>query len=82
MSGPPGVSGLRYSGPVPGGKRPSASTAVARWRVLVDGPRPRPDRGFAHLKTWRIFTELRTAPARATQLLRALLVLSNLEVAR
>lgn len=39
-----------------------------------------------HLKVirsrWRILTKLRTNPARATHLLRALLVLTNLEVSR
>ncbi|MGY4983427.1 hypothetical protein ACWCYL_40925 [Streptomyces sp. 900105755] len=37
------------------------------------------EHGFAHLKTWRILTNLRTSPARATILLRALLVLTNPE---
>jgi hypothetical protein len=40
------------------------------------------EHGFAHLKNWRVLTKLRTDPARATQLLRALLVLTNLEVNR
>ncbi len=40
------------------------------------------EHGFAHLKNWRILTRLRTDPSRATSLLRALLVLTNLEVAR
>ncbi|MFF8618691.1 hypothetical protein [Streptomyces sp. NPDC015350] len=35
--------------------------------------------GFAHLKNWRILTKLRTDPARATHLSRALLVLTNIE---
>ncbi|WP_371591696.1 transposase family protein [Streptomyces virginiae] len=38
--------------------------------------------GFAHLKTWRILTELRTDPACGTELLRALLVLSNFALSR
>ncbi|MFG2598983.1 transposase family protein [Streptomyces sp. NPDC048462] len=39
--------------------------------------------GFAHLKTWRILTKLRTDPTRAPpDLLRALPVLSNLELSR
>ncbi|MEV7777071.1 hypothetical protein [Kitasatospora sp. NPDC088351] len=50
-------------------------------RILAAGRAPA-ERGFAHLENWRILTKLRTAPARATQLLRALLVLTNLEVAR
>ncbi|MFD8976556.1 hypothetical protein [Streptomyces sp. NPDC059593] len=37
------------------------------------------ERGFAHPKNWRILTELRTDPARATHLFRALLVLTNIE---
>ncbi|MGW0351663.1 transposase family protein [Streptomyces anthocyanicus] len=37
---------------------------------------------FAHLKNRRILAKLRTDPGRATQLLRALLVLTNLEVNR
>ncbi|TQJ46475.1 MULTISPECIES: hypothetical protein [Streptomyces] len=44
------------------------------------GRRTRPlERGFAHLKNWRILTKLRTDPARATHLFRALLVLTNIE---
>ncbi|WP_405192629.1 transposase family protein [Streptomyces anthocyanicus] len=37
---------------------------------------------FAHLKNRRILAKLRTDPGHATQLLRALLVLTNLEVNR
>lgn len=48
-------------------------------RVLAVGRAP-VEHGFAHLKNWRILTKLRTDPDRATQLLRALLVLTNLEV--
>ncbi|MFJ2864387.1 transposase family protein [Kitasatospora sp. NPDC087314] len=56
-------------------------------RILAAGRAP-VEHGFAHLKNWRILTKLRTAPVRATELLRALrallvlLVLTNLEVAR
>ncbi|MFE1367265.1 transposase family protein [Streptomyces anulatus] len=50
-------------------------------RVLAIGRAP-VEHGFAHLKNWRILTKLRTDPARATRLLRALLVLTNLEVDR
>ncbi|GAA2651294.1 hypothetical protein GCM10010400_03250 [Streptomyces aculeolatus] len=57
--------------------------------VLIDGtliPTQRRtgkanEHGFAHLKNWRILTKLRTDPARATHLLRALLVLTNLDAA-
>ncbi|WP_210583218.1 transposase family protein [Streptomyces sp. GESEQ-35] len=38
--------------------------------------------GFAHLKNWRVLGKVRTDPARATSLVRALLVLTNREVAR
>ncbi|WP_329468409.1 transposase family protein [Streptomyces sp. NBC_01431] len=50
-------------------------------RVLAVGRAP-VEHSFAHLKNWRILTKLRTDPARVTQLLRALLVLTNLEVNR
>lgn len=50
-------------------------------RVLAIGRAP-VEHGFAHLKNWRILTKLRTDPAQATRLLRALLVLTNLEVNR
>ncbi|MFI1565264.1 transposase family protein [Streptomyces sp. NPDC020490] len=50
-------------------------------RVLAVGRAP-VEHGFAHLKNWRTLTRLRTDPARATQLLRALLVLTNIEINR
>ncbi len=50
-------------------------------RVLAVG-RASVEHGFAHLKNWRTLTKLRTDPARATRLLRALLVLTSLEVNR
>ncbi|CAL9398670.1 transposase family protein [Streptomyces sp. enrichment culture] len=50
-------------------------------RVLAIGRAP-VEQGFAHLKNGRILTKLRTDPARATRLLRALLVLTNLEINR
>ncbi|WSZ44746.1 transposase family protein [Streptomyces sp. NBC_00868] len=50
-------------------------------RVLAVGRAP-VEHGFAHLKNWRILAKLRSDPARATRLLRALLVLTNLEVNR
>jgi hypothetical protein len=50
-------------------------------KVLAAGRAP-VEHGFAHLKNWRVLTKLRTDPARATNLLRALLVLTNLEVDR
>ncbi|WP_431045394.1 transposase family protein [Streptomyces sp. P1-3] len=50
-------------------------------RVLAVGRAP-VEHGFAHIKNWRTLTKLRTDPARATHLLRGLLVLTNLEVNR
>ncbi|MFE1408933.1 transposase family protein [Streptomyces sp. NPDC058770] len=50
-------------------------------RVLAIGRAP-VEHGFAHLKNWRILTKLRIDPAGATRLLRALLVLTSLEVNR
>ncbi len=40
------------------------------------------EHGFAHLKNWRVLGKVRTDPRRATALVRALLVLTNKEVAR
>lgn len=40
------------------------------------------EHGFAHLKNWRVLDKIRTDPAWATALVRALLVLTNREVAR
>nr|WP_307180104.1 hypothetical protein [Streptomyces africanus] len=40
------------------------------------------EHGLAALKNWRVLTRLRLNPARATNLLRALLVLTNLEAGR
>ena len=50
-------------------------------QILAAGRAP-VEHGFANLKAWRVLTKLRTDPARAPQLLRALLVLTNLEVNR
>ncbi|KMS69578.1 transposase, partial [Streptomyces viridochromogenes] len=50
-------------------------------RVLAVGRAP-VEHGFAHLKNLRALTKLRADPARATRLLRALLVLTDLEVNR
>ena len=50
-------------------------------RILAAGCAP-VEHGFAHRKNWRILTKRRTDPGRATALLRALLVLTNLEVSR
>lgn len=50
-------------------------------QVLAAGRAP-VEHGFARLKNWRTLTTLRTEPARAIRLLRALLVVMNLEVSR
>lgn len=50
-------------------------------QILAAGRAP-VEHGFANLKAWRILTKLRTDPGRATALLRALLVLTNLEINR
>ncbi|KUO07245.1 hypothetical protein AQJ58_36520 [Streptomyces sp. DSM 15324] len=39
------------------------------------------EHGFAHLKNWRVLGKVRTDPRWATALVRALLVLTNREVA-
>ncbi|MGW4825352.1 transposase family protein [Streptomyces sp. NPDC004227] len=49
---------------------------------LIAAARAPVEHGFAALKNWRILTRLRLDPARATNLLRALLVLTNLETSR
>lgn len=53
----------------------TANQVIAAARAPVE-------HGFAALKNWRILTRLRLNPARATNLLRALLVLTNLETSR
>jgi hypothetical protein len=60
--------------------KPTSGQKTAN-RVLAVGRAP-VEHAFAHLKNWRTLTKLRTDPARATHLLRALLVLTNLEVNR
>ncbi|MEU9321611.1 transposase family protein [Streptomyces sp. NPDC048295] len=53
--------------------------------VVVTGfkaTRAQVEHDFAHFENWQILTKLRTDPARATGLLRALFVLTNLEGAR
>lgn len=49
---------------------------------VISAARAAVEHGFAHLKAWRVLTKLRTDPARATNLLRALLGLANLEIDR
>lgn len=65
-----GLKATRVRKLTPGQK--DANRALAAGRVPVE-------RSFAHLKNWWILTKLRTDPARATHLLRALLVLTNIE---
>jgi hypothetical protein len=50
-------------------------------RILAAGRAP-VEHGFANLIAWQVLTEPRADPGRATSLLRALLVLTNLEVNR
>ncbi|MEZ0112328.1 hypothetical protein ABH920_006347 [Catenulispora sp. EB89] len=68
-----GVKRIRKKKLTPGQKQANQIIAAARAPV---------EHGFATLKNWRILTRLRLNPTRATNLLRALLVLTNLETAR
>lgn len=52
-----------------------SNTALAAVRAPVE-------HGFAHLENWRVLVKVRTDPAWATTLVRALLVLTNREVSR
>ncbi|GAA3503468.1 hypothetical protein GCM10019016_105780 [Streptomyces prasinosporus] len=52
-----------------------SNTVLAAVRAPVE-------HGFAHLKNWRVLTKLRTDPKSVTALVRALLVLTNREIAR
>ena len=52
-----------------------SNTALAAVRAPVE-------HGLAHLKNWRVLGKVRTDPAWATALVRALLVLTNREVSR
>lgn len=51
-------------------------------KQIIAAPRGTVEHVVAHLKSYRILTELRTNLARATMLVRALLVLTNLEIAQ
>ncbi|MCD9875073.1 transposase family protein [Streptomyces guryensis] len=68
-----GFKATRYRKPTAGQKEANRVPAAGRAPV---------EHGFTHLKNWRILTKLRSDPARATGLLRVLLVLTNLEVNR
>ena len=61
-------------------KKLTAGTEAAN--QIIAAARAPVEHGFAALKNWRILTRLRLNPARATTLLRALLVLTNLETRR
>ncbi|MFD8766551.1 transposase family protein [Streptomyces mirabilis] len=52
-----------------------SNTALAAVRAPVE-------HGFAHLKNWRVLGKVRTDPSWATALVRALLVMTNREIAR
>lgn len=58
------------------------TTAQKEANKLVAAERAACEHAFAHLKNWRILTKLRLGARHATTLLRALLVLTNCEVAR
>ncbi|MFF4120861.1 transposase family protein [Streptomyces sp. NPDC001714] len=49
---------------------------------LIASVRAACEHAFAHLKNWRILTKLRLHVRHATTLLRALLALTNIEIAR
>jgi hypothetical protein len=63
------------------GKR-KLTTALKNASRVFSAARAPVEHAFAHLKNWPILAGLRISPSRATNLLRALLVLTNLEVAR
>ncbi|MEU9095245.1 hypothetical protein ACIOEW_31870 [Streptomyces sp. NPDC087901] len=60
---------------------PSSSPPPRRKPVGLAAAHAPVEHAFTHLKNWRILTKPRTDPARATHLLRALLVLAKLETA-
>lgn len=78
----------RRPGPIPG----HCDDKAARNRPLTRGQklsntslaadRAPVEHGFAHLKNWRVLGKVRSDPAWATALLRALLVLTPSEAAR
>lgn len=62
-------------------KRP-LSAAEKEANKLISRERAANEHGFADLENWRILTKVRMNAARATTLLRALLVLTNAEITR
>jgi len=63
-------------------RKKKLTAAQKRANQIIAAARAPVEHGFAALKNWRILTRLRLSPARATTLLRALLVLTNLETGR
>ncbi|MCF0082175.1 hypothetical protein LZ269_33115 [Streptomyces lomondensis] len=58
------------------------TTAKKQVNKLIAAERAACEHAFAHRKNWRILTKLRLDARHATTLLRALLVLTNLEITR
>ncbi|MEU0853357.1 transposase family protein [Streptomyces flaveolus] len=58
------------------------TSAKKQANKLIAAERAACEHAFAHLKNWRILTKLRLSTRYATTLLRALLVLTNTEIAR
>ncbi|UZX19286.1 transposase family protein [Streptomyces tanashiensis] len=66
-----------------GGPQPAPPTRGQKLsNKALAAVRARVEHGFAHLKNWRVLGKVRTDPKWATALVRALLVLTNREVAR
>jgi len=63
-------------------RKKKLTAAQKQANQIIAAARAPVEHGFAALKNWRILTRLRLNPARATALLRALLVLTNLETTR
>ncbi|MCX4650907.1 hypothetical protein OG249_03160 [Streptomyces microflavus] len=83
--------GLDESEPGPGpavitGYKAAKNRTVTRAQKLSNQAlatvRAPAEHGIAHRKNWRVLTKVRTNPSWATALIRALLVLTNREVAR
>ncbi|MEU9008699.1 transposase family protein [Streptomyces sp. NPDC048479] len=58
------------------------TTAKKQINKMIAAERAACEHAFAHLKNWRILTKLRLHARHATTLLRALLILTNPEIAR
>lgn len=83
---PPPPCAAGYRRPSPTGHKATRTRkltpAEKHANQIISAERAPVEHGFANLKNWRILTRLRTNPAGATRLLRALLVLTNLEITR